>query len=140
MLKELIDKLLVDLEMDKEDIAEEEGRFTIDLDENLAVTFNELSPQGIGMFSILGPCPETKQEELFTALMTSNLFGEQTGGAVIGLDSKGKKITMRLDIAQEMTYSEFFSDVENFLNYVDFWQHELKEHIKKSEDKSDLLH
>lgn len=140
MLKDLIDKLLIDLEMDRNEVAEEEGRVTIDLDENLSVTFNELSPIGIGMFSKLGSCPEMQQEELFTTLMTSNLFGDQTGGAIIGLDSQGKTVTMRLDIPRQVTYAEFYGDVENFLNYVDFWQQELQEHIKQSEDKSDLLH
>ncbi|MFT5318153.1 MAG: hypothetical protein ACI8RA_001415 [Chlamydiales bacterium] len=140
MLKDLIDKLLIDLEMNQDEMAEEEGRITIDLDENLSVSFSELSPKGIGMFSVLGPCPKMKQEELFTTLMTSNLFGDQTGGAIIGLDSQGKNVTMRLDIPRQLTYSEFYGDVENFLNYVDFWQQELQEHIKQSEGKSDLLH
>ena len=132
MLKNLIAQLLDDLDMESDELHEEAGRFSLDLDDDITITFINLNPTGISIYGIISDCPDKKLEDLFTKLMIGNLFGEQSGGAVIGLNTDSTKFTLRLDLPQQLTYKEFYGHTESFLNHIDYWRGEVEQHIKKA--------
>lgn len=140
MVKDLIHKLLKDLELSKNEILEEEGRYTVSIDQQIAITFNHIEPEGIWMSANIGQCPQRRKEELFTKLMIGNLFGQGTGGAAIAIDGEEKKLLLNLTIFNLPNYPEFYAQVENFLNNVEFWKNELKHHEEESDHASDFFH
>lgn len=139
-MKEHLDQLIEELELSKEDLEKKEGLLHLQLDDNLKLTFKKLEPFGFSVSSSIADRPEMKLEEIYTTVMTGNLFGSATGGAVIGLDSEGKNFTLELEIPQQVNYREFFSHIESFINSLEFWQGEIEKHVKSAEDNSNLLY
>jgi hypothetical protein len=79
-------------------------------------------PSGFYFQGILGACPKAPCEELFTTLMHANLFGDGTGGSVIGLNEEGRVLTFSLDLPQQVAYKQFKEKLEDFVNYLELWQ------------------
>lgn len=140
MLETLIKDLLNDLEIDEDEISKKEDMTSVPIDEELWLHFRALSGQGVHIKATIGDCPERKLEDFYTGVMQGNLFGNLSGGAVIALDESGKKLTLNLTIAYNPSYSDFYSEVERFVNYVDFWKGQVQEHEKACDQSQDLLH
>ena len=77
------------------------------------------------------PCPEEKKEELFTYLMKANLLGEGTGKSAIGLDNNEKFLTLSYVMPYEEEYKKFKDTFEDFVNYLFYWEEEIKKFQKK---------
>ena len=139
MLKNHISKLLNELELDANQMSEKGETIVAQIDEHISLTFRTLSHEGFTMLASIGKCPDRKIEEIYTTFMLGNLFGNATNRAILGLDGEGKYFTLELEIPHQVTYQEFYSRVETFLNNVEFWQNELEEHEKGSEEASSGL-
>lgn len=94
------------------------------LGEGLEARLAPLEP-GLAVTAFIAPCPERKREELFTFLMRANLLGQGTGGCRIGLDPQEKLLTLSLGLPYELTYQTFRETLENFFNYLVYWQEEV---------------
>lgn len=140
MIEELIEDLLNDLEIDKSEISKQEGHTSVPIDDELWLHFKELNEQGLQIKAEISECPERKLEEFYTSIMQGNLFGTLSGGAVLALDESGKKLTMNLTIAYNPSYSDFYGEVERFVNYVDYWKKQVQEHEKACDQSQDLFH
>ena len=69
--------------------------------------------------------PQIDSEELLTKLLSANLFGVETGGALISLDSKTEKLILRIELHHSIPYQEFYGQIESLLNYLDHWKAEV---------------
>jgi hypothetical protein len=135
MIEKLVKDLLIELEIEDEEVRRHNGAHTVELFEGITITFNDLKPAGLSMVSPLTECAESDTEELLTMVMMGNLFGEQTGGAVIGIDEEEKNFILSLEIPFEVSYQGFYSEIENFINNVEFWQNQILNHRKSSANK-----
>lgn len=103
-----------------------EGSFMLKIPERFEVWVRE-TPEGILLESTLAPMPEIRDKEsLFIYLMKANLFGQGTGGTVIGLDGNEKNLTLSQLLPYEVNYALFRDKLEAFINYLEFWQGEIE--------------
>ncbi len=102
-----------------------EGIYHLKLFEDAEVHISELNP-GAYFFSKIGPLSqENRKEVLYIYLMKANLMGQGTGGAAIGIDSNETYLTLGQGIPFEFNYSVFKESLEDFVNYLVFWQAEI---------------
>lgn len=80
--------------------------------------------------SKIAPCPIEKREDLFSYLMKANLLGEGTGNGAIGLDASEKFLTLTHKIPYEENYQTFKESVEDFANYLIYWEEEIRKFHK----------
>lgn len=94
---------------------------------NLSISLKDLDP-GIYFYSQLAPVPKQRKEELFMLLMKANFLGQGTGGAVLGLMEDGSFLTLSLALPYDMNYKTFRETLEDFANFVAYWQKEIAKH------------
>lgn len=128
-LEPFIKQLTKEFELEGSLATEMPGSFALPLETDVAVMISE-TPEGFSLSCTLCPCPESRQEEFFTQMMLGNLFGQGTEGAVLGLDEKGKMLTLSRVILAQVEYPEFMDILEDFINSVDFWRTESADHAK----------
>ena len=91
-------------------------------EERFKLRENEL--RGITLLSSLASLPENGREEYLIRAMTANLFGAETGGAVLGLDREGKVIFLSTFLGENLSYRDFRERLEDFVNYAESWRNE----------------
>ena len=91
---------------------------------NESIALKDLDP-GMALQAQICLCPEKKKESLFIYLMRANLLGQGAGGARIGLDSDEKFLTLSLGLPYELNYQTFKETIEDFVNYLIYWQNEI---------------
>jgi hypothetical protein len=122
-LDEFMKQLSKEMELEEPLNAEMTGVYVLPLEEgpSLVITRTE---RGLSFTSTVADCPTIKRAEFLQIMMESNLFGQGTGNAILGLDNKGKQITLSHHIEYDIGYNEFTEILEDFINYVDFWRDE----------------
>jgi hypothetical protein len=88
------------------------------------IALKDLDP-GMALQAQICPCPQKKKEDLFIYLMRANLLGQGAGGARIGLDPDEKFLTLSLGLPYELNYQTFKETIEDFVNYLIYWQNEI---------------
>jgi len=129
MLKEFIDQVCQELDISPPKRNEEKA-FAFSLNKEIQVLLKDLDP-GVAMQAKICPCPPKKREDLFIYLMRANLLGQGTGGSRIGLGSDEKFLTLSLGLPYEMNYRAFKENLEDFVNYLIFWQTEVAKFEKE---------
>lgn len=132
MLKEHIEKLADELDLDLS-FHEEKRSFTLPINETLTVEVFEKKP-GCFFFSRIAPLFEEKKEEFLLHAMEGNFLGRATGSSVLGLDENKEYLTLSLNIPYEITYRTLHETLEDFVNYVVFWQKEMKTFREKAKN------
>ena len=103
--------------------------------ENFSLLFDDISvkvqvaPPGFLIRATLGPIPKEEQEILFVKLLRGNLFFQGTAGSILGLDETGNQTVLQYHYSEKPSYKEFKAAFEDFLNIIDFWKMEIKDHI-----------
>jgi hypothetical protein len=111
-------------EMGQEFAGTEPGTYAIPYDDNTEVTIAE-SPQGMVLHCDICPIPEDHNEAFLSDALYGNLFGQGTGGAVLGLSGDHSTLTLHWEGGSDLTeYRHFKAVLEDFLNTVDFWKAE----------------
>lgn len=123
VLDEFMKKLSEEMEIDEPITPEMSGVYLLPLDETSQVVINK-TDAGLSFTTIVADCPTIKRAEFLQMLMEANLFGQGTGHAILGLDNKGKKITLSLHIGHDINYKQFTEMLEDFINSIDFWREE----------------
>lgn len=90
----------------------------------ISIALKDLDP-GIYFHSQLAPTPKQKKEELFMLLMKANFLGQGTGDATLGALEDESFLTLSLALPYDMQYKAFKELLENFVNFVDYWQKEI---------------
>lgn len=135
MLKELLQQLKLDLELDDSAIVTEKtGEFSYEITPGVKVTMRELSP-GVVLRSQVGTCPKEKRETLFSLLMHANFLGQGTGKMDLGLDADEKFLTLSAPIPYEIDYRDFKEKLEAFANFSAYWTEEI-ERVKRENQES----
>lgn len=125
MLEKYIPTLIQDLELGDVTLATStKGSYSLPLDEGLAINFTEI-PNGYSLKSSFAPFPQIKEENFCLHVMLGNLFGQGTKGAILGLSSDEKTLTLTQFIDYSVTYKDFREILEDFINSVDFWRDEV---------------
>lgn len=119
MLQDFLEKLCKELAIVTPKLNEQKLYQLKVADVSLAI--KDLNP-GIAMHAHICEAPTKKKEELFMLLMRANLLGQGTGSTRIGLDANEKFLTLSLGLPYELNYQTFREAVEDFVNYLIYWQ------------------
>lgn len=127
MLDELIHNLLKEIELSTEPSKIDSSTYQVELTPSLSISIKKMDP-GYYFQTAIGEIPDYEAEVLFISLMDANLFGQGTGGGVLGISSEEKLFVFSKKILQDINYQEFKEKIEEFVNYVEFWRLEIANH------------
>jgi len=134
-IQEFTERIIKILNLDQGAFPDENKMYSLDLGNDLVVRYADLHP-GIYMMSYLQPLDVKRREVFSVSLMHLNLFGNGTGGGVIGYDEEIKLLTFSQAVPYRLHFGEFKNVLEDFINYVEFWNTEL---TKAQKGESSLL-
>lgn len=78
--------------------------------------------QVLHLYTVVGDLPATDREVLFLELLQANLFGAQTSGATLAIDSAHNEIVLCRSVTPEqLTGQQFRSVLENFVSCAEEW-------------------
>lgn len=120
-LSSLLEQLVQDLELPMPE-KDARGRYQMVFEDQIVV-FDE-SDVGLTIQAELGQCQGQNLETFFSDTLLANLFGQGTGGAILGLTPDGKSLTLSLTIEYNVEYKDFRDLLEDFLNAADVWRTE----------------
>lgn len=84
----------------------------------------EAELDALHIYSALGP--QTDDPDVLTRLLAANLFGKDTGGAVIALDDFLKQILLvRTFALSTLDVDAFLAALEEFVNHAELWRNRL---------------
>lgn len=126
MLHDFIVKLQKELELKEPLVGDDEASFAIALDEAI-INITDSAP-GFKISCTLQELPTQQVEEFLTMMLRGNLFGQATHFSVLGLDESGSKVMLQYYFPNKPTYQDFHNAVEDFINVVDFWENQIKNH------------
>jgi Tir chaperone protein (CesT) family len=126
MLKDYLTRLVKELQLEPAPIKEVGEVFEISFEPNITIHLKEQRP-GIYFYSTLHPCPLKGREQLYMQLMEANFLGGGTKNAVIGLE-EDFTFAYYLDLQLEVPYSVFREELEDFVNYVEYWRGVIQKH------------
>lgn len=130
-LAEIMKLFAEELELDNPLRPDDTGSYQIPIGERDVVHVSHVNlglESAIYLFAIIGPLPKgAKREELVTLLMSNNLFGSGTDGAVIGMDPDKDRLILSLSLLGDQDYAVFHDRFEDFLNTLDYWRAKVKE-------------
>lgn len=109
---------------------DKQGLYELNLGTKHPIILRDLEP-GVYFFSRLCSPPVKNTEQFYLYLMKANFLGQGTGGAVLGLERDQKFLTLSLTLPYEVNYPMFRENLEDFLNYSEYWRTEA-ENYKKS--------
>lgn len=130
MLDELIHNLLKDIDLEKEPVKLGPMSYQIDLAVDLSITIKANDP-GYYMQIAIDRITDYEAEILFITLMEANLFGQGTGGGILGISVENNLLMYSRKILQDLNYQDFKEKIEEFVNYSEFWRVEIKNHVQK---------
>jgi len=128
MLEQHLKQLQKELELPEPFVSQVPGIWTIPFDETLEIVATGLKPEGFSLSCTLGQLPDHDQDAFLDHIMLSNLFGQGTEGAVLGIDETEKNIVLTQHFEYDIDYQQFKDILEDFLNSADVWYEEILEY------------
>lgn len=135
-LEQNLKKLAEDLELPPFGEKDNLSCYQVSLSPDLNITLKDLKNR-FALFANVAPSPSQKKEEAYIYFMKANLLGQGTGDQILSLDPEEKFLTLSCIIPYDINYNEFKEKIEDFVNYLDYWQAEVKK-IEKAESESIL--
>lgn len=120
--KQFIHQLSTDMGFEQVLEANQDGSYSFRIEPNIDVTMRENAEAFILFHTLVADLPAQKEEEFLLNAMIANLFGRETGGAVLGVDQEGKKVVLVDSLPSNETYRTFYNRLEDFVNYADAWR------------------
>ena len=122
-LEVLINRLRGDLGLNDRDLkVENGGAYQLKIEPESFLTLS-MTPDGYSLYYPIASLPKNRSNEsFFTEMLSGNLFGQGTGGAVLGLTADGEIYTLTQEIDDMVDYQHFRAILEDFLNVADFWR------------------
>ena len=121
MLEKLITELGEEMSLEKPFVCTEDRHYSLNFDPDIEVTLSEVD-KNILCKGIIGTIPQQNTEPFLLSIMEANLFGLGTRGAVIGLDSEGKLLTLSLSFDRDSPFAYFKEKLEDFVSVLDHWR------------------
>lgn len=125
MLENQITQLAEELHLPSPETEDGEGFFHISLSETITIAIKSLNP-GLFLAADVGFLPTRNKEDNLMYFMKANFLFQGTGGQVLGVNSEEKSLTLSQKIVQEVNYLRFKEIIEDFANYLGYWQKELE--------------
>ncbi|MCB1107520.1 MAG: type III secretion system chaperone [Chlamydiia bacterium] len=124
-LEKLVEMLAQELKLPALPQKDKNGCYQLKINPSIDILMKALEP-GVFIYAKMLPIPkEGNKEALFIHLMKANLLGQGTGGAAIGIDEGEKFFTLSLSLPFEVNYKTFHENLEDYLNYIDYWKEEI---------------
>ena len=125
MLEQHITRLTEELHLPPPQNKDANGYFPMLFADKVKIALRDLSPGFIirGNIALL---PKQDKEKILIYVMQANFLGQGTGKQVIGLDEEEKFLTLSLTIPYEVSYKKFKELVEEFVNYLFYWQGDIQ--------------
>lgn len=129
-LPDLLQELSLSLELGPISKANQKQTISFPLP-GLTLEFREM-PKGFSMWGPIGQVPQKNKEDFYLFLMRANFLGQGTNGYVLGMDQEEKHLTLSSYIPYELDFKQFKETVEDFINFLSYWQDELARHNEKA--------
>lgn len=120
MLKNYMDRLSKDEELDEILTEESKNQWTFYIDERTSASIEQQDNFILFQYD-LGPCP-TKGSDL-EEMLNSNLAGRGTMGSVLGLDRHAQKAILWHKLPLDADYEWFRNELEDYINNAEFWSY-----------------
>lgn len=127
MLKQLVDQLGRDLDMQDLITQEEKNEYILPFDENIQVEAIQRN-HSILLKGTIGECPKQHPDAFLLRTIEANLFGAGTRGASIGLREEGNMLTLSLELDYNASFKDFKERLEDFVSVIAFWRNEALNH------------
>lgn len=127
MLEKLIRELGKDLAMEDLISSTEDRHYFISFDAETEIEAVELGNSYL-LKSMIGNCPQKNADAFLMRTMEANLFGIGTRGAVIGLHTEGKMLTLSLELDYNCSFKDFKEKLEDFISVMEFWRNAALKH------------
>ncbi|NGX56150.1 MAG: hypothetical protein K1060chlam5_00385 [Candidatus Anoxychlamydiales bacterium] len=124
-IKKLCSELKVDIPTKNKD-----KMYTLSINDELDITIYDKEPYIFLKGNIIEMI-DSKKEDLLIYLMRANLINQGTGGSKIGLSEDGKFLTLLYTMNYEIEYKEFRNELEDFVNYINFYKSEVEKYKEK---------
>ncbi len=132
MLESHVIQLAENLNLPPQDSQDANQYFHLKISDKINISMKSLNP-GLFFLAQLGSLPLKKREDTLSYLMKANFLGQGTGGYVIGIDSEENLLTLSHKITYDINYKTFKEIVEDFANYLSYWQGEVQKLQKENE-------
>lgn len=105
----------------------ESGTARLVIDDTTTVDVEHAEAAGrLFLYSSLGDPPEENREAVFLRLLAANLFGYETGGAIIGYDTLRQEVLVSRALDLDSTeYKDFEAALEDLVDTVERLREEL---------------
>lgn len=131
MLDDHMKKLQKEMELTQPLNTDLPGVYALPLEEGLTVIVTSMG-SGCVLTCNMIACPKQREEDFYSTALLGDLFGQGTGGAVLGLSEDGNMLTLSKAIDYNIEYKDFKDLLEDFINSVDFWRQEVLNHNAKA--------
>ena len=131
MIKDFLIKIENGLDFTYKEI--QKNVFSLQVSDRIEIEIEVIEKDFI-LYSNIFILGDEKKEELFSYLMMANFLGYGTGRGKIGLDNETNMITLSKRINRNVKYEEFYEILEEFINYVAYWQKEIIKFIEKQKE------
>ena len=125
MLEKLIKNFVAYMGVVSELELDADGSYVLPISDLVRLRVRQNADEEIIISAFLGEIPASMDiEKAYTRMMEGNLFGQETGGAALGLDSDVHAVLIRRvpgDVSQE----DFANYIESVLNYAEAWLEDL---------------
>ncbi|EGK68813.1 hypothetical protein CAB1_0031 [Chlamydia abortus LLG] len=102
-----------------------DGAYVLPISDLVKIRVLQNADNEIVLNAFLGELPPSSDtNKAYLQMMVANLFGRETGGSALGLDSEGH-IVMTRRIPEEVSYEDFARYVESFMNFSETWLEDL---------------
>lgn len=135
MLKQYLQQICQELGIDSKFELSAEGFYSIPFEQNMHVRFKENEDNTVYLQSECAPLPKAHTEEYLTLIMKAHLFGKETGRSFFGLDGKEENILISQLLSPRLSFEEFCSELEDYLNYLESWREETRVFGKPKESE-----
>ncbi|WP_348663527.1 CesT family type III secretion system chaperone [Chlamydia vaughanii] len=103
-----------------------DGAYVLPISDLVKIRVRQNADNEIVFSAFLGElAPSADTNKVYLQMMVANLFGRETGGSALGLDSEGH-IVMTRRIPEEVSYEDFARYVESFMNFSETWVGDLE--------------
>ena len=132
MLKPLIDDLVKELELEYP-LDEEGGVYELPVEEGKSIDISDLHP-GYRFSGVVCPLTKIYVEDFLVDALSGNLFGMETEGCALGVDTKEKNLILTKNVIKNTDYQEFSHCLEQYLNAMDIWVERVRLHEEEAKD------
>ncbi len=129
-LAELVRQLGQEIGLSHLDLDPDTQAIRLVFGEDLEVEFEEPGTGNLCfVYASVGPMPVNTSASRFLETMNANLFGRDTGGAVLGYDAAREELVLFIRFhSHEVSYATFRREIDAFLAALKKWREQLKSH------------